>query len=118
MYEATGTNVVGNLGHRIAVFHSCAVAHCATLPLLPICRGWVQLLGASAAPTAGKMDTLHICYEHPPPLWGNLQSLADDLVSVARFIADCFDHFQSGGDPSSYTHPYLLTSCTLLGCIV
>jgi hypothetical protein len=24
----------------------------------------------------------------------------DDLVSVARFIADCFDHFQSGGDPS------------------
>jgi hypothetical protein len=24
----------------------------------------------------------------------------DDLLSVARFIADCFDHFQSGGDPS------------------
>jgi hypothetical protein len=24
----------------------------------------------------------------------------DDLVSVARFIADCFDHFQSGADPS------------------
>ncbi len=23
----------------------------------------------------------------------------DDLVSVARFIADCFDHFQSGDDP-------------------
>jgi hypothetical protein len=22
------------------------------------------------------------------------------LVSVAQFIADCFDHFQSGGDPS------------------
>jgi hypothetical protein len=24
----------------------------------------------------------------------------DYLLSVARFIADCFDHFQSGGDPS------------------
>jgi hypothetical protein len=24
----------------------------------------------------------------------------DDLLSVARFIADCFDHFQSGGAPS------------------
>ncbi len=24
----------------------------------------------------------------------------DDLLAVARFIADCFDHFQSGGDPS------------------
>jgi hypothetical protein len=24
----------------------------------------------------------------------------DDLLSVARFIADCFDHFQSGGNPS------------------
>jgi hypothetical protein len=24
----------------------------------------------------------------------------DDLVSAARFIVDCFDHFQSGGDPS------------------
>ncbi len=27
-------------------------------------------------------------------------SVQDDLVSVARFIADCFEHFQSGGDPS------------------
>jgi hypothetical protein len=24
----------------------------------------------------------------------------DDLVSVAGFIADCFNHFQSAGDPS------------------
>jgi hypothetical protein len=24
----------------------------------------------------------------------------DDLVSVARFIADCIDHLQTGGDPS------------------
>jgi hypothetical protein len=24
----------------------------------------------------------------------------EDLVSVARFIAGCFDHFQSGGDAS------------------
>jgi hypothetical protein len=24
----------------------------------------------------------------------------DDLISVARFIADCFDDFQSGGYPS------------------
>ncbi len=24
----------------------------------------------------------------------------DDMLSVARFMADCFDHFQSGGDPS------------------
>jgi hypothetical protein len=24
----------------------------------------------------------------------------DDLVSLARFIADCFDHFQSGSGPS------------------
>jgi hypothetical protein len=25
----------------------------------------------------------------------------DDLLSVARFIADCFDHFQSGGETIS-----------------
>jgi hypothetical protein len=24
----------------------------------------------------------------------------DGLVSVAHFVADCFDHFQGGGDPS------------------
>jgi hypothetical protein len=30
-----------------------------------------------------------------------VQSLQqENIVSVARFIADCFDHFQSGGDPS------------------
>jgi hypothetical protein len=29
----------------------------------------------------------------------------DDLLSVARFIADCFDHFQSGGDPSYLISP-------------
>jgi hypothetical protein len=29
-----------------------------------------------------------------------LLNFEDDLLSVARFIADCFDQFQSGGDPS------------------
>ncbi len=37
---------------------------------------------------------LTICFTKVQFLW------QDDLVSVARFIADYFDHFQSGGDPS------------------
>jgi hypothetical protein len=56
------------------------------------CHGFQLTAGTSAFGTdlfISRTDTIMVQF-----LW------QDDLVSVARFIADCFDHFQSGDDPS------------------
>ncbi len=49
-----------------------------------------------SAVTQFEVATLYSAYAAA----GKVNLWQDDLLSVVRFIADCFDHFQSGGDPS------------------
>jgi hypothetical protein len=78
---------------RVQVVKGIVSVMC-TKPLMlrvQVVKGIVEGCRQSGCPLLGGEVRPHAAYS-PPPL--------PDLVSVARFIADCSDHFQSGDYPS------------------
>jgi hypothetical protein len=74
--------------------------HAACMPLVSFAGG-----GGRASPRVHVPALEHILLRYRQLFTSRTDTMVqflwqDDLLSVARFIADCFDHFQSGGDPS------------------